>query len=124
MVRDILLGRDSSDLDLVVEGDAIGLAEALAKEVGGRLVVHRRFGTAKIRSGSLTVDVAMARTEKYARPGALPAVRPGSIRDDLVRRDFTVNAMALRLSPDGPGELVDPCDGQQDLQARAHPHTP
>jgi tRNA nucleotidyltransferase (CCA-adding enzyme) len=119
VVRDILLGRDSSDLDLVVEGDAIGLAEALAKEVGGKLVVHRRFGTAKIRSGSLTVDVAMARTEKYARPGALPAVRPGSILDDLVRRDFTINAMALRLSPDGPGELVDPCGGRQDLQARA-----
>ncbi len=116
VVRDILLGRANSDLDLVVEGDAIKLAESLAGELGGRLVVHRRFGTAKIRTRNLTIDLAMARAETYARPGALPTVRPGSIQDDLARRDFTVNAMALRLDPDSFGKLVDPFDGQKDLE--------
>ncbi len=116
VVRDLLLGRSSSDLDLVVEGDAIGLAEALAEQAGGKLVVHHRFGTAKVRLGKQTVDLAMARAETYVRPGALPRVRSGSLHDDLARRDFTVNAMALRLLPDGPGDLVDPFDGQQDLE--------
>jgi len=118
VVRDVLLGRANSDLDLVVEGNAVGLAESLAGEVGGRLVVHRRFGTAKIRTGNLTIDLAMARAETYARPGALPSVRPGSIQDDLARRDFTVNAMALRLDPTSFGKLVDPFDGQQDLESK------
>jgi tRNA nucleotidyltransferase (CCA-adding enzyme) len=118
VVRDILLGRASSDLDLVAEGDAIGLAEALAERVGGKLVVHRRFGTAKIRTGNLTIDVAMARAETYARPGALPRVRPGSIQDDLARRDFAVNAMALRLDTHRFGRLVDPFGGQPDLESR------
>ena len=118
VVRDILLGRANSDLDLVVEGDAIKLGESLAGKVGGRLVVHRRFGTAKIRTGNLTIDLAMARAETYARPGALPTVRPGSIQDDLARRDFTVNAMALRLDPASFGKVVDPFDGQKDLESK------
>ena len=118
VVRDILLGRANSDLDLVVEGNAVDLAESLAKEMGGRIVVHRRFGTAKIRTGNMVIDVAMARAESYARPGALPTVRPGSIRDDLARRDFTVNAMALRLDPGNFGALVDPFGGQKDLESR------
>jgi tRNA nucleotidyltransferase (CCA-adding enzyme) len=117
VVRDILLGWANSDLDLVVEGDAIKLAESLAGEIGGQLVVHRRFGTAKIRTGNLTIDLAMARAETYARPGALPSVRPGSVQDDLARRDFTINAMALRLDPRKFGRLVDPFDGQQDLKS-------
>jgi len=118
VVRDVLLGRANSDLDLVVEGNAVGLAESLAGEVGGRLIVHRRFGTAKIRTGNLTIDLAMARAETYARPGALPSVRAGSIHDDLARRDLTVNAMALRLDPTNFGKLVDPFDGQQDLESK------
>ena len=118
VVRDILLGRANSDLDLVVEGDATELAESLAREVGGRLVVHRRFGTAKIRTKDLVIDLAMARAESYARPGALPTVRPGSIQDDLARRDFTINAMALRLDPGDFGKLVDPFNGQKDLESR------
>jgi tRNA nucleotidyltransferase (CCA-adding enzyme) len=81
-------------------------------------VVHRRFGTAKLRAGNLTVDLAMARTETYARPGALPTVRMGSIQDDLARRDFSINAMALRLDPAGFGKLVDPFNGQQDLESK------
>ncbi len=115
VVRDVLLGQANSDLDLVVEGNAVGLAESLAGEVGGRLVVHRRFGTAKIRTENLTIDLAMARAETYARPGALPSVRPGSIQDDLARRDFTINAMALRLDPASFGKLMDPFGGQKDL---------
>jgi tRNA nucleotidyltransferase (CCA-adding enzyme) len=118
VVRDILLGRANSDLDLVVEGNAVELAESLTGEVGGRLVVHRRFGTAKIRTENLTIDLAMARAETYARPGALPTVRPGSIQDDLARRDFTINAMALRLDPDSFGKLVDPFNGQKDLAGK------
>jgi tRNA nucleotidyltransferase (CCA-adding enzyme) len=118
VVRDILLDRANSDLDLVVEGSAVELAESLAREVDGRLVVHRRFGTAKVRTANLTIDLAMARAETYARPGALPTVRPGSIQDDLVRRDFTVNAMALRLDPASFGKLVDPFDGQKDLESK------
>jgi len=118
VVRDILLGRGNSDLDLVVEGNAMGLAQSLAGEIGGRLVVHRRFGTAKIRTGNLTIDLAMARAETYARPGALPSVRPSSIQDDLARRDFTVNAMALRLDPASFGKVVDPFDGQKDLESK------
>jgi tRNA nucleotidyltransferase (CCA-adding enzyme) len=118
VVRDVLLGWANSDLDLVVEGDAVELAESLAGEVGGRLVVHRRFGTAKVRTANLTIDLAMARAESYARPGALPTVRPGSIQDDLARRDFTVNAMALRLDPGRFGKLVDPFNGQKDLEEK------
>jgi len=118
VVRDILLGRANSDLDLVVEGDAAELAESLAREVGGRLVVHRRFGTAKIRTKHLVIDLAMARSESYDHPGALPTVRPGSIQDDLARRDFTVNAMALRLDPGDFGKLVDPFGGQKDLESK------
>jgi len=118
VVRDVLLGRANSDLDLVVEGDATELAESLARGVGGRLVVHRRFGTAKVRTENLTIDLAMARAETYARPGALPAVRPGSIQDDLARRDFSMNAMALRLDPTDFGKLVDPFDGQKDLESK------
>lgn len=116
VVRDILLGRANSDLDLVVEGNAIDLAESLAGELGGRLVVHHRFGTAKVRTRDVVIDLAMARAESYAHPGALPTVHPGSIQDDLARRDFTINTMALRLDPDNFGKLVDPFDGQKDLQ--------
>ncbi|MDM7998727.1 MAG: CCA tRNA nucleotidyltransferase [Dehalococcoidia bacterium] len=118
VVRDVLMNRPSADLDLVVEGNAIGLAGSLARESNGRLVIHRRFGTAKIRLGSLNVDLAMARAETYARPGALPSVQPGSIQDDLARRDFTVNAMAIRLERGGFGQLVDPFGGQADLDNR------
>ena len=118
VVRDILLGRANCDLDVVLEGNAMELAESLAGEVGGRLVVHRRFGTAKIRTGNLTVDLAMARAESYARPGALPTVLPGSIHDDLARRDFTINAMALRIDPGSFGKLVDPFEGRKDLESK------
>ena len=115
VVRDILLGRPNLDLDLVLEGDAIELAGLLAEKYGGDSVVHRRFGTAKFRKGGFSIDLARARSETYERPGALPKVRPGSLMEDLARRDFTINAMAVHLDRDRFGELLDPYGGKEDL---------
>jgi tRNA nucleotidyltransferase (CCA-adding enzyme) len=98
-VRDALLGRVPRELDVVVEGDAVAVARRAAGRLGGELVVHDRFGTASVRSAAATFDVVTARTETYAEPGALPDVRPGAtIDEDLARRDFTVNAIALRIA--------------------------
>ncbi len=115
-VRDLLLGRANFDLDLVVEGDAPKLASLLMQREGGEVVVHRRFGTAKFRRGDLSIDLATARAETYAHPGALPSVQPGSIRDDLRRRDFTINAMAVPLDVDNFGKLLDHYGGEKDLK--------
>jgi len=97
-VRDLLLGGLPLDLDLVVEGDASELARRLADGLGGELVVHDRFGTATVTAGSRSYDLVRARAESYPRPGALPEVRPGTLAEDLARRDFTVNAIALTLA--------------------------
>ena len=115
-VRDLLLERPVSDLDLVVEGDALELVRALALDQGGEAIVHPRFGTATYRNGTLRFDLATARTESYSRPGVLPDVRPGPIEEDLARRDFTVNAMALRLSPSNAGTLLDRFGSRQDVE--------
>ena len=115
-VRDLLLERPATDLDLVVEGDALELVRALALDQGGEAVVHPRFGTATYRNGTLRFDLATARTETYSRPGVLPDVRPGPIEEDLARRDFTVNAMALRLSPPDAGTLLDRFGSRQDVE--------
>jgi tRNA nucleotidyltransferase (CCA-adding enzyme) len=112
-VRDLLLGRGRADIDLVVEGDPAALARALAVEP---LAAHSRFGTLKVDLDGQEVDIAAARRESYVRPGALPTVESGApIRTDLARRDFTVNAMAVALAE--PRELIDPYDGQADLEA-------
>jgi len=112
-VRDRLLGRGRSDVDVVVVGDAGALARALGAEP---LAEHARFATAKVELDGHEVDVATARTETYAHPGALPAVSPAaSIEEDLRRRDFTLNAMALPLR--GEPRLVDPHGGRGDLEA-------
>ncbi len=109
-VRDMLLGRARSDIDLVVEGDAT----ALAGRLGAELVEHERFGTAKVRLDGHEVDVASARAESYPHPGALPQVEPASeIAVDLARRDFTINAMAIPLQ--GAPRLIDPHGGHDDL---------
>src|SRR5204863_5626778 len=107
-VRDVLLGLPPRfDFDLVVLGDAATYAHALAERLGGRTTTHGRFGTATVHYGrGAHVDLATARTESYAEPAALPDVAPATrIEDDLGRRDFTINAMAVSL-PDS--ELVDP----------------
>lgn len=117
-VRDLLLGVPSgADMDLVVEGDAIVLAKKLAEAHGGRVHSHTRFGTAKwIVQRDLALDFVTARTEFYERPTALPTVERGSIKSDLGRRDFTINTMAINLSRDRYGELLDYFGGEQDLE--------
>jgi tRNA nucleotidyltransferase (CCA-adding enzyme) len=116
VVRDLLLNRTNLDLDLVAEGDAIKLAEELAKLRNGRVIAHSRFNTAKIRWDKWSVDIACARSEGYEKPGALPAVQPCDIRNDLIRRDFTINAMAICLVPPDYGGLIDLYKGQEDLE--------
>ncbi|MBS1886962.1 MAG: hypothetical protein JSU06_07210 [Actinobacteria bacterium] len=112
-VRDLLLGRGRADIDLVVEGNPRDLVAALGAEI---VESHSRFGTLKAALDEETVDIAAARRERYARPGALPTVELGApIRTDLARRDFTVNAMAIPLAE--PRELIDPYDGRADLKA-------
>jgi tRNA nucleotidyltransferase (CCA-adding enzyme) len=115
-VRDSLLGRQPEDVDLAVERGAAGLARALADRLGGRSIEHPDFLTAAalLDDGDI-VDVVTTRRETYAAPGALPSVRAGTIRDDLLRRDFSVNAIALELES---GETVDPAGGRADLEAR------
>jgi tRNA nucleotidyltransferase (CCA-adding enzyme) len=110
-VRDLLRGEPRSDLDIAVESDFAPFAQAL----GGEMVEHERFQTANVILGDLDVDIARARTETYARPGALPDVAPATIQEDLARRDFTVNAMAVPLN--GEAELIDPHGGLDDLRA-------
>ena len=119
VVRDLLLGRPTFDLDLVVEGDAIALAEVLAAEPRAKVTVHPAFNTAKLHWESWSVDIASARSETYSRPGALPTVREGTLQTDLFRRDFTINAMAVELTSGHYGDLIDLHGGQADLRKRA-----
>ncbi len=118
VVRDLLLGKANLDIDLVVEGDAIALARRLMEGSSGKLTVHKRFSTAKLQWHRWSVDLATARSETYAHPGALPTVKPGSLTDDLFRRDFTINAMAVELTPQGYGRLIDLYGGQNDVRGK------
>jgi tRNA nucleotidyltransferase (CCA-adding enzyme) len=119
MVRDMLLQRANEDIDLVVEGDGIGFAAALAEMLGGRHHPHAPFLTAVVTlPDGLRVDVASARTEFYRTPAALPEVETSLIRQDLYRRDFTINALAIALSGDSYGDLVDFFGGRKDIQRR------
>jgi tRNA nucleotidyltransferase (CCA-adding enzyme) len=118
-VRDILLGERSFDVDIAVEGGAIAVAQALADALGGRVRAHEKFGTAVVLYGEgERVDVVTARTEFYDAPAALPTVEHASIREDLFRRDFTINAMAASLKGADFGRLVDPFGGRRDLEAK------
>ena len=119
-MRDWLLDRAAvSDLDLCVVGDPSPLAKSCARRLGGRAEAFGRFGTLRVIAQSgVRVDFAQARRETYPSPACLPEVSPaGSIEEDLIRRDFTVNAMALRLSP-GPRALLDPMGGLADLRRK------
>jgi len=118
VVRDLLLGRRNLDLDLVVEGDAITLAKELAGMQPVKITTHPRFGTARLQWSEWSADLATARSESYARPGALPTVKAGSIESDLFRRDFTINAMAVALQPGRYGEILDPYGGRDDLERK------
>ncbi len=117
-VRDLLLGIISQDIDIVVEGDAIACASLLAGRLGGAVAKTSRFGTAVLMVGDTRIDLAMARSESYPHPGALPDVSPGTLAVDLWRRDFTVNAIALGLVPENFGILIDEVGGRQDLCER------
>ncbi|HEX73995.1 MAG TPA: CCA tRNA nucleotidyltransferase [Dehalococcoidia bacterium] len=116
VVRDLLLGRTNLDLDLVVEGNAINLAQQLAQINQGKITTHPRFNTAKLQWNKWSVDFATARSETYDKPGALPRVKHGSLARDLFRRDFTINTMAIELVPSRYGELIDRYGGRNDLE--------
>ena len=116
-VRDLLRGAAAVDLDLAVEGDAPYVARALAGRLGGSVREHERFGTATVRAPDLVFDLATTRTESYDEPGALPRVEAATLAEDLRRRDFTVNAMAVALAGDKLGHLHDPHGGVADLGA-------
>lgn len=116
-VRDLLLGVPNLDVDLVVEGDGIAYARVLAGQLAGRTRAHEKFGTAVvILPDGFRIDVATARTETYTRPAALPVVQGSTLKQDLFRRDFSINAMALRLHPEHFGQLVDYFGSFRDLQ--------
>src|SRR5713226_8716687 len=117
-VRDVLLGGEAVDLDVVVEGDAAAAARTAAERVGGRVREHERFGTATVEAVDLAFDVARARRERYPAPGALPEVEPASLEEDLLRRDFTVNALAVALGPPAPGTVHAARQSHEDLEAR------
>jgi len=117
-VRDMLLQRPQLDLDLVAAGDGLSFARAWAEMLEASVTIHEPFLTATVTlPGGRHMDVATARRETYQHPGALPTVQPASIEEDLSRRDFTINALAVALNPESWGELYDHCGGQRDLQA-------
>ncbi len=118
-VRDLLLREPNLDLDLVVEGDGISFARHLTEVLGGRMRSHRKFGTAVLLlPDGGRIDIASARTEFYERPAALPTVELSSIRQDLYRRDFSINSMAVTLTGADFGELLDYFGGQRDLEKK------
>ncbi len=128
-VRDIFLGEKNYDLDIVMEGDAIKFGKVIADKLRGSLVVHRKFGTSTVVTdwpewlgpslhpdNKFKIDIAMARKETYAAPAALPTVKFSSLKEDLYRRDFTINAMAVRINRKDFGLFLDFFDGIKDLE--------
>ncbi len=119
VVRDLLLKRKNWDLDLALEGDGIAFARLVADRYGAGLAVFERFATARlVFQDGRKLDIATTRRESYAQPAVLPTVQPASIEEDLSRRDFTINAIAVQLNPRQFGRLLDPYGGQRDLRAR------
>ncbi|HZC80214.1 MAG TPA: hypothetical protein VE222_00600, partial [Nitrospiraceae bacterium] len=119
LVRDLLLGHTNLDMDIAVEGNGMTFARRVADQYGAGLKVFDRFATALVVfPDGFKLDVATARRESYAHPTALPTVKPSSIKDDLYRRDFTINTLAIRLNASHFGELVDFYGGQHDLERK------
>ena len=116
-VRDCFLGRPGKDIDVVVEGSGIEIAEAVAEVVRSHVSVFRNFGTAMLRYRGVEVEFVGARKESYRRDSRKPIVENGSLEDDQRRRDFTINAMAFSLQKEDFGALVDPFGGIRDLDA-------
>ncbi len=118
-LRDLILGTKNFDLDIVVQGSGIVFAEKLAKALKSELRVHERFGTATLLlPGYLKIDIATARKEKYPKSASLPIVSPGTLEEDLSRRDFTINAIAAQISKGKINKLIDPFGGAEDLAAK------
>ncbi|WP_418992381.1 CCA tRNA nucleotidyltransferase [Alistipes sp.] len=115
-VRDWYLRRPSTDIDVVVTGSGIALAEALGRELHAKVSVFKTFGTAMLRAGGIEVEFVGARRESYSRDSRKPEVEPGTLEDDQRRRDFTINALAWSLQEESFGELVDPFGGMDDLE--------
>jgi tRNA nucleotidyltransferase (CCA-adding enzyme) len=117
-VRDLLLGEENLDIDIVVEGDGIIFARALSERLQAKVRSHHRFGTAQIIKDGLKFDIATARTEYYESPAALPKVETSSIKKDLYRRDFTINSLAVKLNPKDFGLLLDFFGGLRDIREK------
>ena len=117
-VRDLLLKRESKDIDFVTIGDSIALAKEVAKNIGleNQVNIFKNFGTAHIHSAEWDYEFVGARKESYAEDSRKPSVTPGNLEDDQNRRDFTINALAISLNPDNYGELIDPFNGLDDLE--------
>jgi len=116
VVRDLLLGIPNLDIDIVIEGDGIAFAQKVATAIGAKIDSHEKFRTAVlVLENGQHIDIASSRVEYYEKPAALPSVEPGSIRQDLARRDFTINTLALSLSRNNFGEIMDFFGGRKDL---------
>ena len=118
-VRDCFLKIPDYDIDIAVVGDAPALARKLAEESGAQAEIHEAFGTAVLtyEGDTFDLDIVTARSERYEHAGALPIIKPGTIADDMARRDFTVNAMAIRILPGDIGPLFDPHGGLDDMRS-------
>jgi len=117
-VRDLLMGEQNLDIDIVIEGDGIAFAHALSRQIAAKVKTHHAFGTAQVFLKTLRLDVATARTEYYESPAALPKVETSSIKKDLYRRDFTINSLAIRLNAHDFGLLMDFFGGQRDIKEK------
>lgn len=117
-VRDLFLHRPSKDIDIVVVGSGIDLAQAVANRLGKRahLAVFKTYGTAQVKKGDIELEFVGARKESYIRQSRNPIVESGTLEEDQNRRDFTINALAICLNNDRYGELLDPFDGMYDLE--------
>jgi poly(A) polymerase len=117
-VRDLILQRASKDIDIVVEGSGIDIAEKVAEKFGVQVSVFKNFGTAMLKTSEMEVEFVGARKESYRRESRKPIVENGSLEDDQNRRDFTINALAISMNPNDLGSIVDPFDGISDLEKK------
>jgi len=115
VVRDLIIGRKIIDLDIVIEGDAISFSQRIADLFGCQHKKYESFSTASVYFQNQKIDFATARTEEYLRGGNLPKVKPAGLKQDLMRRDFTINALAVSLNKDNYGAVTDVCGGIDDL---------
>lgn len=119
IVRDLFLGKENSDIDIAVEGNAIKFAETVKKKIPGKLTVYKKFGTATLLfEKDIRIDLAGTRKENYRVSAAMPEVRPGSVEEDLSRRDFTINAIAVSINRGDFGNVLDLFGGEQDIKKK------